>query len=344
MFKKIIATSTTLCMILALTACSSDYDFVILPEYKGIEVATIEEVSVTDAEVEARIQSNLLAHQSYDEVTDRSVKTEDIVNLDISGTVNGEAYSNSNVVGYDIKIGADTLLEGFDLAIIGRNIGDEFHVNLTFPDNYHNKDVAGEDVIYEVKVNGIRVQSTPELNDKFVKEFSTGATTVEEYELEVRKQLENEQSTSSTNVIREEAWNQIMAQVEVEEFPQDLLNHEIELIEQQYINMAELSGMSLTDYVTLQLGLDADSFKENNQNMAQYNLKERATIFTIAEKENLMLTEDDYAKHYDDFLILYGFNSVSELIDAVGEETLKTSILTNNVKDFIASNIVQVEK
>lgn len=126
--------------------------------------------------------------------------------------------------------------------------------------------------------------------------------------------MESEQTQNSTLSIREQVWDTVINGVIMEDAPTTLLNDEVALLEEQYMNMAE------------------------------YNLKERATIFSIAEKEGLLLTQDEYTEYYTDYLITFGFDSVSELIEAVGEDTLKTSILTNSVKDFLVANVVQTDK
>lgn len=341
--KKKILSLAIIGLTLTFTGCSSEYDFVTLPEYKGLPIPTIEEVSVSDADVNARIQSNLAAHTIYDEITDRVVEKNDTVNMDIKGTINGEDYNNNNFKGYEIKIGSDSFLEGFDQAIIGRAIDSSFTISLEFPDNYFNTELAGNPVNFDVTINGIRVQVEPSLTDEFVQNISTTATTVDEYQLEIRKQLESEQSNTSATNYGDQLWNTVMAGVDVDKYPTGMLNDEVELLEQTYINMADLAGVSLDIYVTNNLGMSAESFKEQNLIMAEYNLKELATIMTIAETEGITPTQNEYVDHYQSYVLTYGCEDINELLSIVDETTLQREILNKIVKDFLVKNAVQTD-
>ncbi len=329
MKNKILSSLIVATLTLTLAGCSTNnYDFLTLPEYNGIPISTIEVVEVTDADINARVQSELAAHIVYNTITDRAVQEDDIVNLDISGRINGETYTNSDVTAYDIKIGADSLVEGFDSAIVGREIGASFIINLDFPEDYYNPEVAGQPVEYSVTINGIRSQITPELSDEFVQKISSTATNVTEYKLEIQKQLENEQASINNTNAGEQVWNYIMQYSEITEYPSDLLDAEVALIEDQYIQMADLVGVSLEVYVTNNLGLDAETFKSQNMSMAEYNLLERSAIMKIAENEDLIPSDDEFVTHYQSYLATYGFNDISELLSSVDEDTLQIAILS----------------
>lgn len=343
MKRKFAAVCTAFALSISLTACSSNYDFITLPQYIGLPIETINEYAVSDSEINERINSILASNLINEAVTDRSIKKDDIVNVDLDGTVNGNSFSNGTVVGYDFKIGTNALIDGFDDALIGKNIGDSFVVSLKFPSDYYNADVAGKPVIYNVKINSIRTQVTPELNNSFVKTISDTATTVAEFRLEVQKTLESEKATTNSTSLQTQLWSVVMATVEVGDIPSSMLNDEIERIENQYLSMAELSGITLEQYVTTNIGIDAETFKAQNISMAEYNIKERGTIYQIAEAEKLIPTNEEYTAHYQSMLTNYGFSTVEALLDVVNEDDLKTAILSNIVKTFIVENAVQVE-
>lgn len=343
MKKKITAVFTALALTMTLTACSSNYDFITLPEYIGLHIETINEYSVSNSEIDERINSILASNLVNETITDRAIKNDDIVNVDLDGTVDGNSFSNSSVTGYDFKIGTNALIDGFDDALIGKNIGDTFVVSLKFPSDHYNQEVAGKPVVYNVKINSIRSQITPELNNTFVKTISDTATTVAEFRLEVEKSLESEKASTNSTSIQTQLWSTIMATVEVGDIPNSMLNDEIERIENQYLSMAELSAMTLEQYVSTNVGIDADTFKAQNITMAEYNIKERGTIYKIAENESLIPTEDEYIEHYQSMLSNYGFTTVEALLDVVSEDDLKTSILSDIVKAFIVNNAVQVD-
>lgn len=346
MKKKILTGATIVSLALTLIGCGTDYDFVTLPDYIGIPIPVISEITITEADITARVDSNLKATVIYADVTDRAIQKGDIVNVDVMGTVDdGVAYSNNTVVGYDMKIGSEFFIEGFDQAMIGRSIGADFNINLTFPDDYHtNKDVAGKDVSFHVVVNSIKEQLDPILSDEIVQKLSSTASNVTEYRLEIQKQLEVEASSTYKNSSYEIVWDYVMTNTTVDDYPSDLLNDELTVIEDGYIRSADLAGVSLEIYVTTRLNLDAETFKEQNLNMAQYNLKTNAIINTIAEEEKLTPTNDEYIDYYQEYVMKLGCSDVTELLLMRDEASLRTEILTTIVKDFLVTNAVQTNK
>lgn len=345
MKKKILSSALCLTIALSMTGCSSsNYDFITLPEYKGIKLESIQQIDVSDADIEARIQSDLASNIIVNDITDRGVKEEDIVNIDLYGTINGATFPNSDVKGYAIKVGLDSLVEGFDDALLGKNIGDKFTVNLNFPKDYYNSDIAGQPVIYEVTINSISTQTTPVLNDELVQSLSETATTVDEYKLEIEKNLLAESSNNNLTSLQLQAWSTIMAGVEVDKFPDSLVNDEVNRIEQQYLNMAQNGGLSLVEYVSTNLGLDQETFKAQNVTMAEYNVTERGVIYKIAELEGLLPTTDEYYGYYQDLLFSYGFNTVEAMLESIDEYDLQTSILSKIVKTFVVEQSVQTDK
>lgn len=345
MKNKILKSAVCATLTLFLVGCSSDnYDFITLSEYKGVQIQSIQEINIEDSAVTARIDSILASNITQEEITDRSIQENDIVNLNLHGTVDGLSFPNGDLDGYALMVGSESLVEGFDESIIGKNIGDKFTVKVEFPSNHHSAEIAGKEVVYEVEINNIRIQITPKLTDEFVTTISDTANTVEELKLEVRKTLEVEESTTNITSLQTQAWNQIMSDTVVGEIPTSMLNDEISRIENQYLNMAELAGLTLSEYVSLNLGVDAETFKQQNINMAEYNIKERGTIYLIARAEGLIPTEEQYNTHYQSLLSEYGFNSIEALLSTVDVEDLQTSILSRLVKTFIIDNAVQTDK
>lgn len=343
MKKKISAVLTALTMATMLTACSSDYDFITLPEYKGLSLPVIQEYSVSDTEIDARINSLLASSLVSEEIVDREIKSGDLVTFDLNGTIDGKSYPNSSLPGYTYMAGSNGFAEEFDEALIGKNIGDKYTVSIDHDDNFHNSETAGKTVAYEIKISGIRSQVAPELNDEWVASTSETASTVEELRTEIEKAIEVEQVNLNATSMQTQLWSTIMATVEMGDIPSSMLKDEVSRLENQYLTMADKSGLSLVEYISVNVGMDEETFIEYNTNMAKYNIQERGTIYKIAEAENLIPSDEEYYTHFQSKLMTYGFNSVEALLENVSEDDLKTAVLSEIVKSYIVDNAIQTD-
>lgn len=177
-------------------------DYVDLCEYNGIPVEEAQP-SVTDDYVEMYINYNLSSSASYKEITDRdTVKDGDVVNIDYDGTIDGAEFDGGSSTGYNLTIGSGSFIDGFEDGLIGKKVGATVSLNLTFPDDYSNTDVAGKDVVFKVTINSIEELVTPELTDDWVAEQNIdGVTTADEYREYTKKQLLTQaQSTYDSDV------------------------------------------------------------------------------------------------------------------------------------------------
>ncbi|MBQ4232332.1 MAG: trigger factor, partial [Lachnospiraceae bacterium] len=161
---------------------------VTLGDYKGVEVESID-VSVSDEDVEVEIKKDLEQNSRTVDVTDRAVEDGDEVTIDFDGYVGGEQFEGGYAEDYSLKIGSHTFIDTFEDQLIGKNIGDDVDVEVTFPDDYHAKELASKPALFKVKVKGIKVKELPELDDEFVSDISEFET-VAEYKEDVAKRLE----------------------------------------------------------------------------------------------------------------------------------------------------------
>ena len=134
----------------------SDYGSVELGDYIGVEIPNID-TSVSDQDVDAQINTELQQDPDKEQITDRAVQEGDTVNIDYTGTKDGVAFDGGSAKGYDLVIGSNNFIEGFESGLIGHNIGEDVQLNLTFPSDYNNKDLAGAAVVFDVKINSISV-------------------------------------------------------------------------------------------------------------------------------------------------------------------------------------------
>ena len=160
---------------------------VTLPEYKGIEVEKTP-VEVHDEEIEAELLKEKEANARTITVEDRPVADKDIVTLDFEGFVDGEAFEGGKGENYDLTIGSGAFIPGFEEQLVGAKIGEDLDVNVTFPENYNAKELAGKAAVFKCRVNGIKVKELPEVDDEFAQEVSEFET-LDEYKADIRERL-----------------------------------------------------------------------------------------------------------------------------------------------------------
>ena len=214
-----------------------------LGQYLGLSLEPIE-VTVTDGEVDMTIENLIQTNSLYDELTEGTVENGDIANIDYEGKKDDVAFDGGTAEGYDLEIGSGTFIEGFEEGLVGVAIGDTVDLNLTFPEQYGNTDLAGQDVVFTVTVNS--VQRMPEVNDEIASQLSDGEyDKLEDYREYVRKDLAGQMRDEEGELVQ-----QIIAGCERLEIPSDLLDYyvedEIAYAEQMY----SYYGMTLEDVVT----------------------------------------------------------------------------------------------
>lgn len=301
-----------------------------LGKYKGVEV-TKESTDVTDEELDARIQSILDANPEYIEVTDRSAQEGDVVNIDFVGMKDGEAFDGGTGEGYDLELGSGTFIDGFEDGLIGAATGAELSLNLTFPENYGNTELAGQDVVFDVTVNSIKEVKDAVLDDNFVQRMSD-FTTVDEFKADTLEDLKAEKEDLAEQMLENDA---LQAAIDDTEFEvnQEAVDSWYESQLASYNSMVEMYGMTLEEYAGM-FGQTEDWFKEELRNMAETYVKQQLLIDAIAEAENFEVTDEDRQ---------YVADQVGMELDTMKEsygDTLDETAMMGKVIRFITDNAV----
>lgn len=301
MKKRVLALTMILCLVvtMGLTGCGSsnpyaDMDlseYVKLGDYKNLEREEIN-VSVSDEEVEEQVKADVEATATTEEVTSGKVKDGDTVNIDYEGKKDGEAFDGGTGTDYDLEIGSGTFIDGFEDGLIGKKVGSTVDLDLTFPDDYSSEELAGQDVVFTVTINSIKVETVPDYNDEWVADNSDVKTT-EEYEAMVKEELLEEKETTAKNDIITALWQQVIEDTEIIKYPEEEVNAYVEELEKQWQTMAETYGMELED-LWASYGLeDEEGYNEYNKGIAQDYVAEQMILYYIAEQEGLTYTDDE---------------------------------------------------
>lgn len=314
------------------TVAAVSSDKVTLGDYIGITYKPLD-VEVTDEEVEAQIQSVLDAHPTRNEV-DRAAKDGDVVNIDYVGMKDGVAFDGGTAEGYDLELGSGRFIEGFEDGLIGAVKGQELSLNLTFPEDYRNEDLAGQDVVFDVTVNAVQESIPAELNDDFVKSY-TEYDTVDAYREGMRKDLEEAAAAAAKNQKETDVFLKV-----VENSTVDLTEEEIQACYDEQYDMykrqADMFGVEMEDFVSL-YGMKMEDFESQLMVQAEEAAKQNAVASAIAAAEGITISDEDREALAEEF----GFESVEDMNEKTSDGMADEYILSKKVVEFLAENAVE---
>ncbi|MBQ1334863.1 MAG: trigger factor [Clostridia bacterium] len=309
-------------------------DYVTLPEdYNAIQVP-LEEYEVSDDVIDYNIDYLMSNYTEDTEILDRAVADGDIINIDYTGYIDGVAFDNGAATNQRITIGVDSFIPGFLEQIIGHMPGEEFDINVTFPDEYPNDpSKAGVDAVFTIKINSIIEETTPELTDDFVAiNFSNyGWTSVEDMRTKMKADMEKTNISGYIN-------DYLMQNSTVSEVPESFLDYQGDMMAAYYKSSADSYGMELEEFLSSYVGAEsiedmkekqADTIKEQ----AEYNL----IIQAIAEKDNIEATDEAVTNYFEENTLT---TNVQQLEDTYGKRYIKMAVLNELVLQHLTDSAV----
>ena len=329
-FKKekcIIAICLTIAILL--TGCGKE-TIVTLGNYLGINVE-IEEIKVTDSDVENAIIDAIIKDYENVAITNRPVRNGDIANIDYSGKVDGKLFDGGTDTKYDLEIGSRRFIDSFEKQIIGMKVGQTKDIKVTFPDPYTSDNLAGKEAIFTVKVNSISGKIIPNtITDAMIKEISDTYTSVSEYRKYVRTKLE-EQATNTNNENKQQSvWNNIVDRSKVENLSSSKVKYYSKLYESEYKSYAEYYGVSFEEFVTSYVGITMKEFIADKKSYAEQIVKEQAIVDAIAKEQKISITDAEYNDYLKE-------NNISSEEEKQSGESIKDRMLYDKVVEFVTS-------
>ena len=308
-------------------------NYVTLGEYKGL-TAVAAAPEVTDEDLESYIEYVLSSNMVSTEVTDRAVQEGDIANIDYEGKKDGVAFDGGTAAGYDLEIGSNSFIDGFEDGLIGVEIGETVDLNLTFPESYPSEDLAGQEVVFTVTVNSIRVESLPVLDDEFVQGLGMGLNTVDEFRQNCYDVLMEEAEYNYTSSVQSQLLEQVLSNAIVsEELPEELLTRYSDRL---YANMeyyANMYGMDVESFMSA-TGSTEETLRESANAAAGQILVMRA----IADAEGLVPTEEEINAELEESAALYGYEDLEEYKNAIDFPAFGEYVMTEKVTAFLMEN------
>jgi len=316
------------------------FEFVTLGQYMGIEFDRAPIIPVTDGEVSAWIDEHMGQTAETVSVTDRAVMDGDIVNIDFEGFHDGVAFAGGAAHGFDLTIGSGQFIPGFEEQIIGHNIGDEFDIHLAFPEDYFEPSLAGESVVFRIKLHGISVEEVPELTDELVQEH-LGLASVEEYRALIREQKESERETMAIAEEKAQIWNQIIDNATVHKLPAQEIEFRIERAMMEFSWYAMMYGLDLEDLVDRVTGMTLDEFTDSEVRPgAMSDVKQDLVLRAVAAQEGIAMSEAEFNEQVTRLIEELGFDDEEHFFEVNGEEAVRIALLADKVIEFLMEHAV----
>ena len=314
------------------------YPEITLGEYKGLKAEKVI-AKVEDSEVDAQVNAMAERNARMVEVTDRAAQMGDTVTFDFEGFCDGEAFEGGKAEKYALELGSGQFIPGFEEQITGKNIGDEFDVNVTFPSDYGAENLAGKDATFKCKLHEIKFRELPAIDDEFAKDVSEFDTLEALKENLKAKALERKQKISE-----EEMENDLVQQIvdSIEgEIPEAMYENRLNQSVEEFAYRLQSQGLNLETYLKY-TNSTIDEFKKSFRPQAESQVKFRLALEKIVELEKIEATEEDINAQLEKMAKDYGME-VEQIKNAVPTEEIAKDLAVGKAIDFIKENAVITE-
>lgn len=301
-----------------------------ISDYKGIPVKKIVK-TVTDKDIDDEIDRMRDRVARIVTVEGRAVEDGDTAVIDFDGYVDGNAFEGGKGEDFPLEIGSHTFIPGFEEQIIGKNVGDEFDVNVTFPEDYQAEELKGKPAVFKCRLHEIKAKEMPELDDDFVKDVSD-KDTVDELKAELRENLENQNKEDADEACESEIMDKMLEKMKAE-IPQVMYERRIDEISREWVARTRID---IHDYLKY-TGMSMAQFRANFKDAAKRQVELRLALEKIAALENIEITPDDIEKEYAALAEDYKID-VENVKSAISEKTLVTDLKIEKALDFVKDN------
>ena len=291
---------------------------VTLGEYKGIEVEK-KTAEVTDEELQAEIDKVRESNSRMITVDDRAVQDGDITTIDFEGFVDGEPFEGGKGEDYPLTIGSHSFIDNFEEQLIGKNIGEETEVNVTFPEQYQAEELQGKPAVFKVTIKEIKVKELPELDDDFAQDVSE-FDTVDEYKEDLKKKLLENKEAALKREKEEDVVGKIIENATME-IPDPMVDTQVRQMVQEFSQRIQSQGLSLQQYMQF-TGMTPESLTNELQPQALKRIQSRLVLEAVAAAENIETSDEDLEKELEKMAEMYQMEA-DKLKELVGEEEKK---------------------
>lgn len=313
------------------------YPEIEIGEYKGLKAEKLA-VAVEDSEVDAQISSIADRNSRMVSVEDRAAENGDTVIIDFEGFVNGEAFDGGKSEGHSLQLGSGQFIPGFEDQIVGHSIGDEFDINVTFPEEYGAEELAGKPAVFKIKLHEIKVKELPAIDDEFAKD--NDFDTLEAMKADIKaKALERKQKAADEEV-ENELVQQIVDSIKGE-IPEAMFENRLNQSVEEFAYRLQSQGLDFETYLKY-TNSSIDDFKSSFRPQAESQVKFRLALEKIVELENIVADQKDIDEQFEKMAKDYGME-VEKVKAAVPAEEIAKDLAVGKAIDFIKENAVITE-
>ena len=308
---------------------------VTLGEYKGIQVGKASE-EVTDEDVAAELVRIQNQNSRLITIEDRPVEDGDQAVIDFDGSVDGVAFDGGKAEDYPLTIGSHSFIDTFEEQLIGKSIGEECEVNVTFPQEYHAKDLAGKPAVFKVKIKEIKKKELPVLDDEFASEVSE-FDTLDEYKADLRKGLEEKKKKEAASENEDRVVEAVVANASMD-IPEPMIESQVEGLVQDYARRMYSQGIAFDQYMEY-TGMTKDSLKEQMRPQAVKRIETRLVLEAVAEAEKLEVTDERLEEEIQKMAEAYKMEAekLKEHMGDAEKKQMKQDIAVQEAVDFLVA-------
>ena len=321
--------------VMTITITTEIYPEVTLGDYKGLEVEKAK-VSITAAQVQAELD-RMAQNVASTETVERAAEMGDTANIDFEGFDNGVPFDGGKGENYDLKLGSNSFVPGFEEQIVGMSAGEEKDIDITFPKDYH-KELAGKAVVFHVKVNKVTATNVPAQDDEFAKDVSE-FDTLDALKKDIRAKAKAEAEKQAQSAF-EQACVDKAAENTTVELPKALIEAELDAQMERFGYQLQMSGYSMDAYAKM-MGGDLASMRNAFRPAAEKQAKVNVTLAKIAEVEGIVVTDEDIAAEYESIAAQYSLE-LDKVKGMVPADEIKSSLETRKAVKVIVDSAVAV--
>ncbi|EEU30655.1 trigger factor [Limosilactobacillus coleohominis 101-4-CHN] len=303
-----------------------------LGDYKGMSVPK-QDTEVSDADVDAELENKRQQQAELVLKEDEPAANGDTVVIDYVGTVDGEKFDGGSADNYSLELGSGSFILGFEDQLVGHKADEDVDVKVTFPEDYHAKNLAGKEAVFNVKIQEVKEKQLPELDDEFAKDVDEDVDTLDALKDKTKKQLQEQKEEAAKSAIEDAAIEAAVKNAEIEDIPQAMLDQDTDRQVQQYLAGMQQQGINPQMYFQI-TGTSQDDLKKQFANDADKRVKTNLVLEAIVKDADLKASDDDIKKEISDLAKQFGMEE-----DAV-EKSLTKDMLAHDIEIKKAVDLV----
>ena len=315
---------------------------VTLGKYMGVTVTKID-TTVSDEELEAALEKERNNNSRTISVTDRPVAVGDTAVIDFEGFVDGVAFEGGKGENHSLEIGSHSFIDTFEDQLVGKNVGDDVDVNVTFPEEYHAADLAGKPALFKVKINEIKAKELPELDDEFAQDVSE-FDTLAEYKEDLKKRLTEQKENEAKRTKEDEAIKKIIEKSKMD-IPEAMIDTQCETMIEEFAQRIAQSGLTMEQYLQFS-GMTIDKLKDQVRPEATTRIQSSLFLEQIAKDENIEVSDEDVDAEIEKMAAAYGMEAdkLKEYMGEAEKTSMKKDLAITKAVDLVMANIKERAK